>query len=169
MKKRDSMYPYLKDPRALAEIQKHKWFLSQESQCEVGFATAAVDWVKKYGDAWRRIHVKDDRGLESFVERRKYRRFNVAQEVTLRSKNIEFTAELINVNYFGVLCRTDHFLYLGNDVRIDVSLHEHEGCHIHCNGIVERFSSAALDGQCELFVRFDEQGQEQLERCYHLS
>ncbi|HSA30271.1 MAG TPA: DUF4032 domain-containing protein [Candidatus Omnitrophota bacterium] len=46
-------YNLLKDPCAHYEIRKHKWFLSEKAGREIGFATAAVDWVANYGDAWR--------------------------------------------------------------------------------------------------------------------
>ena len=46
-------YSFLNDPCAYYEIRKHKWFLSEKANCEIGFATAAVDWIKNYGDAWK--------------------------------------------------------------------------------------------------------------------
>ena len=46
-------YSILSDECALYEIRKHKWFQSEQAGHEIGFATAAVDWVKNYGDTWR--------------------------------------------------------------------------------------------------------------------
>ncbi|MFP4473091.1 MAG: hypothetical protein ACLFPX_04365 [Candidatus Omnitrophota bacterium] len=46
-------YSYLKDDCAIHEIRKHKWLLSEMAGCEIGFATAAVDWATNYGDAWK--------------------------------------------------------------------------------------------------------------------
>lgn len=46
-------YSFLKDEFALFEIRKHKWLISERAGREIGFATAALDWVKNYGDAWR--------------------------------------------------------------------------------------------------------------------
>ena len=46
-------YSILSDEYALYEIRKHKWFQSEKAGREVGFASAAVDWVKHYGDTWR--------------------------------------------------------------------------------------------------------------------
>lgn len=162
-----STYSYLKDPRALAEIRKHKWFLSQEAKCEIGFATAAVDWVKKYGEEWKKVHVKGLKDLEIFLERRKYRRFDIDTHLTLRQNESQFLAQVINVNYFGFLCRTRHFLYLGNNVNIEMQINQKAQCRINCNGVVERFS-AASGGECELFVRFDDKGQRQIENCLAL-
>ena len=42
-------YPFLKDELALMEIRKHKWIESEKKGCEIDFATAALDWIKKYG------------------------------------------------------------------------------------------------------------------------
>ena len=40
-----SNYSFLRDELALEEIRKHKWIESEKQQKEVGFATAAVDWI----------------------------------------------------------------------------------------------------------------------------
>jgi hypothetical protein len=165
--KNKSAYSYLKDPRALAEIRKHKWFLSQNEKREIGFATAAVDWVKKYGEEWKRVHVKGLKDLEIFLERRKYRRFDINSLLTLRQNNFQFPAKVINVNYFGLLCRSDHFLYPGNYVSIEMEINREAQCRINCNGVVERFSKGN-SGECELFVRFDDKGQQQIENCLTL-
>lgn len=46
-------YSILSDEYARYEIRKHKWFQSEKVGYEIGFATAAIDWIKNYGDAWR--------------------------------------------------------------------------------------------------------------------
>ena len=46
-------YSFLNDECAKFEIRKHKWMISEQAGREIGFATAAVDWIKNYGDAWR--------------------------------------------------------------------------------------------------------------------
>jgi hypothetical protein len=45
-------HPFLKDELALHEIRKHKWIESEKAGHEIGFATAAHDWITKYGQAW---------------------------------------------------------------------------------------------------------------------
>ena len=45
-------YPFLKDELAINEIRKHKWIESEKAGCEIGFATAAHDWISKYGETW---------------------------------------------------------------------------------------------------------------------
>lgn len=51
-----TQYPFLKDDRALAEIRKHKWIESEKAGREIGFATAAFDWITQYGQAWLHYH-----------------------------------------------------------------------------------------------------------------
>ena len=46
-------YSFLKDELALNEIRKHKWIESEKCGCEIGFATAAFDWIKRYGYAFK--------------------------------------------------------------------------------------------------------------------
>lgn len=41
------------------EIRKHKWIESEKKGRDIGFATAAIDWIKKHGEEWRKHHSKD--------------------------------------------------------------------------------------------------------------
>ena len=68
-------YKYLNDPRALAEIRKHQWIESQKENREIGFASAAVDWITLFGEEWKRNHVYRHNNV--FIEKRKYRRFKI--------------------------------------------------------------------------------------------
>ncbi len=45
-------YPFLKDELAIHEIRKHKWIESEKAGREIGFASAAFDWITKYGESW---------------------------------------------------------------------------------------------------------------------
>ena len=54
MKKR---FSFLKNQRALAEIRKYRWVKSKELGQEVGFATAALDWIKQHGQSWKEFHI----------------------------------------------------------------------------------------------------------------
>lgn len=45
-------YPFLQDELALLEIRKHKWIESEKLGQEIGFATAALNWINTYGSAW---------------------------------------------------------------------------------------------------------------------
>ena len=52
----DKSYNYLKDPRVLDEIRRHKWLESEKAKKEIGFASAAVEWIVKHGPQWRKYH-----------------------------------------------------------------------------------------------------------------
>ena len=45
-------YYFLKDKIALDEIRKHKWIESEKQNEEIGFATAALEWINVHGDNW---------------------------------------------------------------------------------------------------------------------
>ena len=53
-------YPFLKDELAVIEIRKHKWIESQKRGEEIGFASAAMDWVNKYGEAWKQYRIENN-------------------------------------------------------------------------------------------------------------
>ncbi len=56
-------YPFLRDQSARQEIYKHKWIESEKAGCEIGFASAAYDWIIRYGDAWLAYHDKGSASL----------------------------------------------------------------------------------------------------------
>ncbi len=64
-------YPFLRDERALEEIRKHKWIESEKRGQEIGFATAAVEWVGKYGEQWLRSRSVRAASSDIFAGRRK--------------------------------------------------------------------------------------------------
>ena len=51
-------YSFLRDELALLEIRKHKWIESEKLGREIGFATAARDWINKYGEAWKQFRLE---------------------------------------------------------------------------------------------------------------
>jgi len=50
---------FLKNLSALEEIRKHKWIESEKAGYDIGFATAALDWIKKYGQAWEETYLNN--------------------------------------------------------------------------------------------------------------
>ncbi|OGX06515.1 MAG: hypothetical protein A2Z88_04480 [Omnitrophica WOR_2 bacterium GWA2_47_8] len=62
-----SRYAFLKDPEALEEIRKHKWLESEKKGEEVGFATAALDWINTYGRAWLSWKRRQERFANTFT------------------------------------------------------------------------------------------------------
>lgn len=61
-------YSFLKDESALFEIRKHKWLISEKAGREIGFASAALDWIKNYGDTWRFYRFSKLYNAESHME-----------------------------------------------------------------------------------------------------
>ena len=51
-------YSFLRDELALLEIRKHKWIESEKLGREIGFATAACEWIHKYGEAWKQFRLE---------------------------------------------------------------------------------------------------------------
>jgi|GEM_PF-3105578 len=154
-------YSYLKDPRALAEIRKHKWLRSQEESREIGFASAAVDWIKKYGEEWKRVHVKSQEEGEYLVERRKYRRFQLKCMVELLKNNALQIAEAVDISFQGLLCRTTQNVRVGTQMCARLVCGQGAPSAVY-QGSVERFSLINA-GKYEFFIRFNDASQNELQ------
>lgn len=149
-------YPYLKDPRALAEIRKHKWIESQKAETEVGFASAAVDWVKKYGEEWKKVHAQEYWNGEIFIERRKYRRFKLQGMVKLVKDGISIFAEPIDLSFFGLLCKTSEGLPLGSNIKARMSFKlQQNKKDLECFCRIERVAFMGLN-RYDIFLNFNE-------------
>lgn len=159
-------YPYFKDPRAMAEIRKHKWIESQKQDEEIGFATAALDWIERYGQEWKKIHVKEYEDKGVFIEQRRYRRFKLEQLLKLVKDNITVLAEGINISFFGLMCRVREFVPVGSKIGVYIPIEQNSGEKIVCQGVIER-SVHVKHEKYELFLRFDSDCQQQLEKCKH--
>ena len=153
-------YPYLKDPRVLAEIRRHKWIESQKAQEEIGFASAAIDWIDKYAESWKKAHGEYGAGRELFLERRRYRRFKLHGEVSLMDNDISFAVEPLDFSFCGILCRADHRLSQGKSIMTRLSVLSHQKkSDLSCRGKVERVVEVGSK-RYDLFLSFDEAGQE---------
>ena len=95
-------YSFLKDQLALEEIRKHKWIESEKQKKEIGFATAAVDWIKKYGDDWRQFRLKSQTDI--LAERRNHRRFICQIPVQLKIDEKFIASYADDVNLIGFSC-----------------------------------------------------------------
>ncbi len=157
-------YPYFRDPRALEEIRKHKWIESQKLGQEVGFATAALDWIERYGQQWKEIHADEYKDNRIFLEQRRYRRFDLNQLIKLVKDNMTILAEGLNVSFFGLMCRVNQFLPVGSKINIYLPGEPKAGEKIVCQGVVERTVHTKLE-KYELFLKFDRNGQRQIEDC----
>jgi len=160
-------YPYLRDPRALAEMRKHKWIESQKAGEEIGFATAAVDWVKRYGEQWKQLHAKEYKNNQIFIEQRKYRRFKLNRIAKFIKDNVDFLAESINLSLFGLLFRTPTYLSLDSEIKVDLSSGQNSRKKLICRGMVKRIFPIKSD-MYEVFVRFDNNSQCAVENWQYL-
>ncbi len=52
--------PFLINEEMREEIRKHKWIESEKQGHDIGFATAAIDWIKKHGEEWLKHHPEDN-------------------------------------------------------------------------------------------------------------
>ncbi|MFC1646247.1 hypothetical protein ACFL2Y_03610 [Candidatus Omnitrophota bacterium] len=162
----ENTYSFLKDPRALAEIRKHKWIESQKANQEIGFATAAVDWIKNYGQAWKRIHVREEKDDSVFIERRKYRRFKIETCIELMKEGRRFLACVINANIFGLLCRSSEFIFPGKKMKLELRLEPNLENIISCGAVIQR-AIAVNPNEYEIFLELDRYGQRQLALSKH--
>ncbi len=48
----------LRDKKVIAEINRHKWLESEIAGYDIGFETAAEDWLKNHASAWVTYHSK---------------------------------------------------------------------------------------------------------------
>jgi len=51
-------YDFLKDPKAIEEINKFKWIQSERAGHDIGFDAAAKEWIKKHGAEWLKSQKK---------------------------------------------------------------------------------------------------------------
>lgn len=97
-------YSFLKDELALIEIRKHKWLESEKLGREIGFATAAHDWINKYGYTWKqfRLDVEDTKNI--FTERRQYRRFSKNFPIQIKTDQALLATYSENFSFIGFGC-----------------------------------------------------------------
>lgn len=49
-------FHFLSNEKVREEIRKHKWIESEKKGRDIGFITAAIDWIKNHGEEWRKYH-----------------------------------------------------------------------------------------------------------------
>jgi len=50
-------FSFLRSKHVREEIRKHKWIESEKLGREIGFPTAALDWICKHGKAWKQYYL----------------------------------------------------------------------------------------------------------------
>ncbi|OGX33758.1 MAG: hypothetical protein A2787_07845 [Omnitrophica WOR_2 bacterium RIFCSPHIGHO2_01_FULL_48_9] len=119
-------YSFLKDELAVLEIRKHQWIESQKQSQELGFATAAVDWINKYGQAWKQFRLGDPLTPNPFAEKREYRRFNhsVPLELKIGDQSIQSTTHTISL--VGFSCQIPQFIPTDTTTEVTISLSQED-------------------------------------------
>ena len=98
-------YSFLKDELALIEIRKHKWLESEKQNREIGFATATMDWIKRYGEEWKKARlISTSESQNVFSEKRRYRRFYHNFPVTLKTDTDCIAGFTNDINLVGLSC-----------------------------------------------------------------
>ncbi|MDP2652987.1 MAG: hypothetical protein Q8Q08_03040 [Candidatus Omnitrophota bacterium] len=115
-------YSFLKDELALLEIRKHKWLESEKAGREIGFATAAVDWVKKYGAQWKSHRAGQDNPQHLFQEKRQHRRFYSRIPIRLQINNNKIQAQTDSINLVGLSCTIPQYVPPENAATVTLSM-----------------------------------------------
>ena len=51
-------FQFLSNEKVREEIRRHKWIESEKQGRDIGFITAAIDWIKNHGEEWKKHHSK---------------------------------------------------------------------------------------------------------------
>ena len=159
-------YSFLKDPRALAEVRKHKWLESQKAFREISFCEAALDWIGKFGEEWKRHHVKVYRDYRIFLERRRFRRFKIDCQVDLLRNDTLIPARAKDISFFGITCDSKDRLKPGSQIEVKFFLQRNKERVLTCESTVERIKPGQTD-KYEVFLKFDNHSQEAIADYYN--
>lgn len=144
----------LKDVKIIEEINKHKWIESEKQGRDIGFDVAAIDWVMKYSGQWQRSNPGRCSVSQRYVERREFRRFKWDSYLRLVNEKGLASAKVININFFGILCRVSHRYNTGARLRMHISFGSGENDNLSCIALVERVTQRQND--FEIFLRFED-------------
>jgi hypothetical protein len=113
-------YSFLSDELAIIEIRKHKWIESEKKGDEIGFASAAIDWIKKYGRSWlqHRLNLKEKQN--ELTEKRHHRRFNRRLPVEIKIKDANISCHTDDFNLVGLSCTVP--AYIANDLPTEITI-----------------------------------------------
>ncbi len=151
------------------EIRKHKWLESEKLGQEIGFATAACDWINKYGYTWKQFRLDAEDTTNLFLERRKYRRFNFHLPVQLKTDQNCLISYTIELSLIGLSCILPTYIPENTNVEMTINIDQETSGHRLSNF---KFSSRVLrisqpkpqkSQFCyEIFLPFNEQARDYL-------
>ncbi len=117
-----SNYSFLKDELAVLEIRKHQWIESQKKGAEIGFASAAVDWIKQYGNAWKQFRLETSAAQNPLTEKRTYRRFSYSFPLELKVGGQSINSQTQNISLVGFSCEVGQFIPDNTKAQITINL-----------------------------------------------
>ena len=115
-------YSFLKDELALLEIRKHKWLESEKLGREIGFATAACDWIHQYGEAWKQFRLNIQAPKNIFAERRRHRRFPLNFPLQLKTGQNHLASYTNDLNLVGLSCTIPVFIPENTEIQMTIQL-----------------------------------------------
>lgn len=156
----DNTYSYLKDNEALEEIRKHKWIESERQGSEMGFATAAVDWIKNYGPQWKQFSIGVENIASIFTERRHFRRFSYQWPLKIKTSNGTIASFTKDINFLGLSCLVPH--HITEQTHVDVTLNfqlkeSQTTSHLQFRTKVDRITKKSSNLCYEIFLPFTEE------------
>ena len=63
--KKNKQGELLKDRRVVEEVNRHLWIESEKAGYDIGFDTAAVDWLERFSKAWTNYHLPNHKESKS--------------------------------------------------------------------------------------------------------
>lgn len=115
-------YSLLSDELALIEIRKHQWIESQKAGREIGFATAALDWIRKYGNEWKKTRLSRDKTPGIFCEKRRYRRFQYNLPLLLTASHKKVVSQTNDINLVGLSCTVPVYMPEQSDIKVTIDI-----------------------------------------------
>lgn len=155
-------YSFLKDEIAINEIRKHKWIESQKNNKEIGFASAAVDWIQKHGNAWLISKLNNELASNFFTEKRTSRRVESNFPLRIQTKKHQPISTITkDINLTGFSCLTPD--YIMPDSKATVSIYFKSKTNhkktFQFESIIKRVSlykTKTNETAFELFLHFNE-------------
>lgn len=150
-------YSFLRDELALIEIRKHKWLLSEQARREIGFPTAAIDWIRNYSRDFLQFRSNIS---NTFAEKRNFRRFSWKSPLTLKLNNQTIVSTTNDINLIGLSCTIPVTETEGQQIEVTLGLDNHEPATV--NNIQFKSQPLIVDQQNiskgfqRLFVPFDD-------------
>jgi len=99
-------FNYLQHEDAVKEILKYRESESEKTGGDIGFASAAIEWIKKHGEEWKKENNMIEDSLTNYlhgiVERRAYRRFKTYLPIKICFGGMEFDGLMKKFNHVGV-------------------------------------------------------------------